>query len=198
MNSIDYYDQNGQAFFQRTVKADVSESYGRFLPLLKPGARILDAGCGSGRDALYFAGQGFDVVAFDGSLEMVRISSELLGKQTLHLLFRDQSFDAEFDGVWASASLLHVAYEEMRSAFEKLHKGLKDGGILFATFKYGQGAREVEGRTFYDMDEKSIVPYIEGLFTIIDIWPSADTRSTVGPAPSRAWLNLLCKKAYRE
>lgn len=195
MTSIDYYNQNGQAFFDRTIQGDVSYAYEAFTSHLRPGTKILDAGCGSGRDALYFSTQGFDVVAFDGSVEMVRLSSKLLGKETLHLLFQEMDFQGEFDGIWASASLLHVAYEELPQVFRRLHRSLKSSGILFATFKYGQNYREdAEGRTFYDMDEKTILPYLKELFTLLDVWVTPDTRSTKSPSPSRMWFNILCRK----
>lgn len=53
MTSIDYYNQNAKDFFDRTVNADVAHRYAKFLPHLSSGARILDAGCGSGRDSLF-------------------------------------------------------------------------------------------------------------------------------------------------
>ena len=61
MNSINYYNQNAQAFFTRTVNADVNDGYSKFLPHLPQKGRILDAGCGSGRDSLYFKNVGFDI-----------------------------------------------------------------------------------------------------------------------------------------
>ena len=84
-------------------------------------ARILDAGCGSGRDSLYFKNQGLEVVAFDASIEMVKISSQLLDSPTRHLTFQDIAFHDEFDGVWASASLLHTPYDELFSVMRRLH-----------------------------------------------------------------------------
>jgi SAM-dependent methyltransferase len=193
MSSINYYNQNAQNFFNRTIKADVHYGYTKFLPHLPPKARILDAGCGSGRDSLYFRNNGFDTLAFDAAIEMVNLSSNLLGSPTLHLGFQELAFKEEFDAIWASASLLHVSYDELPSVIQKLYISLKIGGILYATFKYGHGRREADNRIFYDMDEQSVIPYIQPLFTPIEIWATPDNRS-VAPSPHQAWLNILVRK----
>ena len=55
MSTIDYYDQNAQEYYERTVDADLAEIREYFLGFLRRDARILDFGCGSGRDAKAFA-----------------------------------------------------------------------------------------------------------------------------------------------
>ena len=193
MNPTDYYNQNAQSFFDRTINADLRHAYAKFLPHLTPKAHILDAGCGSGRDSLYFMEKGFDIVAFDASIEMVKLSSHLLGLQTLHLCFQELTFKEEFDAVWASASLLHITYDELPAVLQKLHLSLKPEGILYATFKYGHGCREADGRIFYDMNELSILPYLQPHFVPIEIWAIPDNRS-IAPSPHQAWLNILVQK----
>ena len=194
VNSVEYYNKNSEAFLNRTINVDMSTSYHKFLSQLSPGACILDAGCGVGRDAQYFANSGYTVTTFDASIEMVRLSSELLGKQTLHLFFQDIDFKEAFDGVWAAASLLHVPYESQRGVMERLHQALKPNGIFFACFKHGNGRRIVEDRVFYDMDEKIILPYVKGLFHVIENWQSPDNISKIAPSSSKTWLNMLCQK----
>lgn len=193
MNTIEYYDQNAQEFIERTVDVDLGPNYAAFLPHLPPGGRILDAGCGSGRDTLYFKGQGFSVTAFDASTEMVRASSQLTGNQTLQLRFQDLTFHEEFDAIWANASLLHIPYEELSLVMQKLQNALKPSGILYATYKYGEGRREADRRIFYDMNEEKIVPYLRPYFNPLVIRVSEDTRS-FAPSPSKAWLHILARK----
>ena len=194
MNSTDYYDKNAQDFTDRTINHDMSDSYNQFLELLPKKASILDAGCGPGRDAIYFNKLGHDVTAFDASIEMVKISTQKLGQPTLQMSLQDLSFENQFDGVWANASLLHVPFEELRDVFEKMYRSLKPAGILYVSFKYGNDIRPVEGRTFYDMDEKTILPYVEGLFEVLKFWQTEDTFSWVARSPANAWLRVLCKK----
>lgn len=66
-NTLAYYNNNAADFFSNTVSVDMSVLYDRFLSVLSPGSLILDAGCGSGRDAKAFMQRGFRVAAFDGS-----------------------------------------------------------------------------------------------------------------------------------
>lgn len=106
--TIDYYNKNAEVFFQDTACADMSYLYKQFLPLIPVGGRILDLGCGSGRDSRYFLEQGFQVTAIDGSAELCRLASKYIGQEVLCMVFRDLAFENCFDGVWACASLLHV------------------------------------------------------------------------------------------
>jgi 2-polyprenyl-3-methyl-5-hydroxy-6-metoxy-1,4-benzoquinol methylase len=64
--AIDYYDERAAEFFQDTARVDMTALHERFSRYLPPRSRILDAGCGSGRDALAFTRAGFSVIAFDG------------------------------------------------------------------------------------------------------------------------------------
>lgn len=191
---ISYYNLNSEAFYERTIHADLSHAYERLQKWLTKPARILDAGSGSGRDTSFFIKQGFDVTAFDASTAMVELSTKFTGQETLQMMFQDMAFDKEFHAVWACASLLHVPYPEMRSVFEKIHRALLDGGMFYASFKYGNEARGDSERTFYDMDEMSVKPYLEQLFEVVEIWKTPDRTSTASPSPAKAWLNLLARK----
>lgn len=91
--TIDFYNQEGAAAYdERTRKVDLSPQYAEFLALLPPGARILDAGCGAGRDSEYFKSKGLGVVAYDGTESMVRYTSERLKQPVLHLDFESLRF----------------------------------------------------------------------------------------------------------
>lgn len=194
MNSISYYEKNAKAFYDRTIHADIDEIYQKFLTHLPKQPRILDAGCGSGRDSNFFLNKGYEVVAFDGSLEMVKLASTLIGQEALHLLFEEMDFSAEFDAIWANASLLHVPYENLRETFEKFHKALFPSGILYASFKYGSSLRKEGDRYFFDMNEASIAPYLKGLFEPLEICKMADTRSSVAPSPDKSWLHVIARR----
>ena len=83
--TIDFYNQNACDFIAGTIAADMSDARNRFLSYVEENGRILDWGCGSGRDALYFQSHGYDVVATDASkalcqklLEKADFSVEIL------------------------------------------------------------------------------------------------------------------------
>lgn len=194
MNTIDYYNKNAQAFYDRTIHADLSETYHKFLSLLPKKATILDAGCGVGRDAKYFQGQGHHITAFDASPEMVRYATQETGQEILLRRYQDISFQDQFDGVWAQASLLHISYEETRAVYENIYRSLKPGGVFYASYKYGEAYMPTADRDFYNMTESTVLPYFTGLFDPIDIWKTADTRSKVAMSPDKAWLNFIVRK----
>lgn len=195
MNSIGYYDRNAKDFFARTINADMQDVYQKFLQYMPHGGRILDAGCGVGRDSKFFLSLGYDVVSFDGSVEMVRMASDLLGRQAIQMLFQEINFFNEFNAVWANASLLHIPYENLSDVFQGFHNALIPSGILYASFKYGTDMRQEEDRFFFDMNEKTIEPYLNGLFHTLKIWKSDDTRNKVAPVSYKSWLNFIAKRS---
>jgi 2-polyprenyl-3-methyl-5-hydroxy-6-metoxy-1,4-benzoquinol methylase len=71
---------------------------------MPPGGRILDAGCGSGRDSLHFLQHGHEVEAFDASAEMCQLASSLIGRTVLQKTFEDVDSVSDFDGVLANTS----------------------------------------------------------------------------------------------
>jgi SAM-dependent methyltransferase len=192
--NIDYYQQNAGTFFADTVEVDMLPLYRRFLPLLPEQARILDAGCGSGRDAKAFSALGHQVTAFDASPALVALAERELEQPVQCLRFQEITWQDEFDGIWACASLLHVPAVELPDVLQRLCKALKAGGILYASFKYGSGEREHHGRRFTDVDEAGLgalllqVPNLEPA----DTWTTGDLRPG---RESERWLNTLLRRA---
>lgn len=192
-NTIKYYNCNADSFIRDTMSVDMVELYTPFLSLLPDSAVILDAGSGSGRDFLYFKSKGYQVTAFDASEELVSQSSLLIGQRVLHLSFEEIAFKEEFDGVWACASLLHVPRSKITLIMDKLCQAIKLGGVLYASFKYGDKAEVRNGRFFNDYTEESFQQMISELpkLKIIKLWNSGDLRE--GRAKEH-WLNVLLRK----
>lgn len=162
-DSISYYDKNAQHFFETTSVYDYSSLYELFLPHLPKGAKILDAGCGSGRDSKCFIDKGYKVVAFDGSQELATLAGQLTGLPIHHKLLSQINDHEEFDGIWASASLLHIPKNELLTILKKLKKALKPKGIWYISFRYGEGERNEGDRYFYDQTEESLTKILEDL-----------------------------------
>jgi SAM-dependent methyltransferase len=191
--SIEFYNLNAVEFFDNTVSADMTETYEEFLKHIKIKGKILDAGCGSGRDTVFFLNKGFSVVSFDASDEMVRLSSEYIGQKTLKMKFQEIEYRNEFDGVWACASILLVSREEIDDVIDKIAISLKLEGIFYASFKYGDELTLREGRLFNSYNEETLKNLLEKHkeFAKIKLWKTKDVR------PDRNdefWINVLCKK----
>jgi SAM-dependent methyltransferase len=190
--NIDYYQQNAGAFFAATVEVDMTPLYRRFLPLLPEAAHILDAGCGSGRDARAFGKLGHGVTAFDASSALVALAKHHLGQSVHCLRFQDIAWQDKFDGIWACASLLHVPFAELPDVIQRLCQALKLGGVLYASFKFGSGEREHHGRRFTDLDESGLAELLRQVrgLEAMETWITVDLRP--GREAER-WLNTLLR-----
>ena len=151
--TIKYYDDNALTYYENTVRADMKALYAPFLKRIKSGASILDVGCGSGRDSLYFKNLGYKVTAIDGSAEMVRLCSELIGQSAQLMRFDDLRLTETYGGIWACASLLPVARNHLVSVLKDLTASLEDGGAFYMSFKHGDSEFRERGRYFNCMDE---------------------------------------------
>jgi 2-polyprenyl-3-methyl-5-hydroxy-6-metoxy-1,4-benzoquinol methylase len=193
--SLDYYNAHAQQYFDGTVLADVGDLRERFLQHVAPGGAILDAGCGSGRDARAFAELGYEVTAFDASEEMVRLARRHSGLPVQQLAFADINWLSAFDGIWASASLLHVPREELVATSEKIARALRPGGAWYLSMKFGQTTRYVEGRSFTDVTGDEIRALVDAVgLQVIDFWFSDDVR----PGRSDRWVNVIAVSGEAE
>ncbi|AZT89213.1 class I SAM-dependent methyltransferase [Caldicellulosiruptor changbaiensis] len=191
--TIRYYDENAIEFFENTKNADMKELYELFLKYLPKGSKILDLGCGSGRDTKYFLQNGYDTVAIDGSLEMVKLSTQYTGKQTFHMTFEQLDFFEEFDGVWACASLLHVPRSKIDLIFRKIYLALKKNGIFYSSYKYGNTEEFRNGRFFNNYDESSFMALLKNhpYFELLEMKTTNDVRKG---RENEKWLNVILKK----
>ena len=191
--TLRYYNQNALSFIEGTQNADMSAQYRIFLKYLPQNGRLLDLGCGSGRDSGYFSSLGYDVTAVDGSEELCKQVRERYQIDAQCIRFEDLAFDKEFDGIWACASLLHVNKADMTSVMMKVSGALKAGGILYASFKYGNSERICNGRFFNDYTENDLDALLNGenQLSLLEYWITEDVRpDRVG----ECWLNFVAKK----
>jgi SAM-dependent methyltransferase len=190
--SIGYYDRNSAAFFARTAHADLGAAQTRFLTHVPKGGSILEAGCGSGRDALAFARAGYSVTAFDGSAKMAELARAHTGLAVLHKRFEEVDWADAFDGIWSCACLLHVPRSELRGAMARLARALKPGGAWFMSFKYGDSERLGRERHFTDMNEMLLAAAIADVdLSVADLWISDDDRSE---RRGEKWTNAIAHK----
>ena len=119
-----------------------------FLDRLEPGARILELGCGGGRDSEAMIARGFNVDPTDGVAEMARQAEQRLGRPVRVMRFDELEAEESYDAVWAHASLLHVPRLHLRSVLSRIYRALKPRGLHFADYKSG-GAEGRDGFSRY-------------------------------------------------
>ena len=130
--TIGYYDANAKIYVAETANVEFGALQREFAQRLPEGGRILDLGCGSGRDSLAFLKAGFEVDAVDGSARMVEAASGLTGLPVAHALFEDFEPQDPYDGVWACSSLLHVPASKLASVIAKYVEGMPPNGSLIS------------------------------------------------------------------
>ncbi len=188
----EYYNNNAHQFYETTVNVDMRLVYQRFLPKLPTHARILDAGCGSGRDTKAFYALGFQVTAFDASVELVKLARQYSQLPIQCCQFTEFKSDYLFDGIWACASLLHSAYADLGDNFNALAQHLKAAGIFYCSFKYGDAEVERDGRKFTNLTEKTLASVLEDTSLFIEEhWITGDLRAG---RENEKWLNAILRK----
>ena len=192
--TLNYYNQNAQSFSDSTLHVDMSALYAEFLPLIPKHGHILDAGCGSARDAMYFKQQGFTVSAFDASPELAKLASNYLQQAVEVKTFQQLNCTNKYDGIWCCASLLHVPKVELPQVFLKLQNALKPNGVLYVSFKYGTQERVHNGREFTDLNESALTALINShtKLKILKQWQTVDQRPE---RESEVWLNALLTRS---
>lgn len=190
--TLDYYNKNADNFVSNTISVDFKRTQDKFLDKLQ-GKRILDFGCGSGRDTKYFLEKGYEVDAVDGSEELCKAASKYTGIQVRQMLFQELIEQNRYDGIWACSSILHLSKDELRIVFPKMLDALCSNGIIYTSFKYGEFEGERNGRFFTDFTIETFSEFISDIDNIKmeEDWITGDVRSGRG---EEKWLNLILRK----
>jgi ubiquinone/menaquinone biosynthesis C-methylase UbiE len=171
----------------------------KFQELL-PSGRILDIGCGTGRDALLISTAGYAYTGIDlcrQMLEQARRNAPeaAFANMSMYVLgFRPNSFD----GLWASASLLHSPKRRVRAALREIRRVVKPGGVCFFSLKEGEGEGMIphpscEGERFFAFyREEEFISLLgsEG-FEVLEFW--RDLRQYNPPEQKTVWLLYLAR-----
>ena len=191
--TLEYYNKNTKKFIEGTVSVEFESMQNTFLDKLAPASYILDFGCGSGRDTAYFLSRGYRVDATDGSEELCRFASDYTGIEVKHQLFQELDEVEKYDGIWACSSILHLTKSELPGVLHKMCRALKENGIIYTSFKYGDFEGERNGRYFTDLTEVSVRELLKEvpMLVIEEEWVTGDVRPDRG---DERWLNLILRK----
>jgi SAM-dependent methyltransferase len=197
--SIASYDASPEAYVERFSRLDMSPYLDRFCELLanRPGAtvpRVLDLGCGTGRDMAGFALRGCSVVGVDLSSNLLsRVESASAGGRVqgdLRLL----PFSADsFDGAWAMASLVHLPRDGVIQALREAYRVVRPRGFLFLSVPTGTGPEWRDdghgGRRWFN--------YFRSTAEVHDVVTEAGLELTEleeGPGVAHGhWINAVCR-----
>ena len=196
--TIETYNQIAKIYADYTFNRLFQYHLNEFISLIPKDAKILDIGCGSGRDVQYFLDYNLNPIGIDISHEMIneaktRVPNGDFKKMDMrNLKFKENTFDA----LWACASLLHISRKELPKVLQNLNKIIKPNGILFIALKEGEGSKIIREQKYKDLPRLFVYynkPEIEKLinengFSIIKSEIEKGTEKT-------NWINILCKKS---
>lgn len=118
--SLGYYDDQAVHFFAETVEADITSLRTGFIDHLSPGATILDAGCGSGRDVKAFRNLGYAVTAIEPAPSLARMAVVHCGQPVEICHVQDIDWCECLDSIWACAILLQVPMLDLPDVMARL------------------------------------------------------------------------------
>lgn len=139
--------------YEATHASKMADRVERFVRDLPVPSRILDAGCGPGRDLRRFVAAGHEPYGVDMNQEFVAIASGIA--PTVHADLRDIAgafVGARFDAVWAASSLVHLTEAEAAATLGQLARLARPGARLYACVTAtGESGwhDEPDGRRYY-------------------------------------------------
>jgi SAM-dependent methyltransferase len=192
----DYYTEHFRDYFQKTIDVNPSSFLTPLVQRLAPGAKILDVGCGSGRDLLWFKNRGFSAVGFERSSGLADLAREHSGCSVIEGDFEQYDFSAlSFDAVVFSGALVHVPHERFSKVLENSLHALKPRGLCFVSLKEGTGTKtDSAERVFYLWNDTDLRPVFKRLH--LDVLAFSRQASVLGTG--EIWLGYILQKALRD
>lgn len=192
-STIDYYNSHADEYYRTTVDADLDSARRRFAEYLQIDARVIDMGCGSGRDVLAFRNMGFNAVGLDASEGLAQLAEEKLAIPVITADMSSWITDEPYDGIWCCASLMHLDEEDCKSFFSNLKYNLKLGGVLYISVKSGiETGIDATGRYMKNFTEEDIQKLVDNAcaLRVAELWYTEDTLSR----KDFRWLNVIITK----
>lgn len=200
--TIQVYNQIARDYAQKSESRLPRFQLNKFLHLIPPHSRILDAACGAGRDSAFFLRHGHKPIGIDLSAELLKQAALLHPEIETKLmdLTNLQFTPNYFDAIWSAATLLHLERIEVQNVLNKYYQILKPGGICFVSVKEGSGEKDVieersnfQPRKFVYYSRQEMEEYFRKAgFTIIESF-TADNK-THGSKRDVVWVNIYARK----
>ncbi|MCC7267249.1 MAG: class I SAM-dependent methyltransferase [Caulobacteraceae bacterium] len=192
--TLAFYDREATAYAARR-SPKLNPQLDAFIGVLRPGAEVLELGCGGGQDAQFMLAAGLAVTPTDGSAGLAREAERRLGRTVRLMRFDELDETACYDGVWANACLLHVPTAALPGVLARVWRALRPGGVFAASYKGGEGdGRDDLGR-FYNFPTRET---LEAAYGAAGDWGRLDLEQGEGGGYDkvvRKWFFCTAVKA---
>jgi SAM-dependent methyltransferase len=187
--TLAYYNET-RAVYSASGPNGTSRFLEGFMQRLPSQARILELGCGGGRDAEAMIANGFTVDATDGVAAIAREAEARLNKPVRVMRFDELEAVDAYDGVWAHASLIHVPKDTLPGVLRRIYRALRPGGIHFANYKAYTDQADLTGRYFNYMNMAEALD----LYSKSASWTFLDLRDDRSGASKTPWVVVTVQK----
>jgi len=146
-----FYEKNAKLYFEKTFYLDSSSILSKLTEFLKPGSKILDLGCGSGRDILWLSKKGYFVEGVEKSSKLCKLAEKQTGCRIYNIDYQSFNFLPDsYDAIMSIGGFVHLSLQELDEIISKSIISLIRGGIYFISLKKGEGCYTGDdGRVFY-------------------------------------------------
>lgn len=202
--TIDLYNSLADSYAKQALDHGPVMQRKLFASLITKGGKILDVGCGSGRDSTFFSEEGFKVIGLDISEKLLEIARVAAPKAKFYSAdMRHLSFEKEmFDGIWSCASIVHIKHKEIPDVLKGFYSMLKSGGVLYIHAKKGEGESYIEEpsmpgkKRFYSFFTAPLLKKYceEAGFSDIEVIDVGLTKAYADGRQSKEWVDCFAKK----
>jgi len=191
--TIETYNKIAKIYSDHTFGLVLQYYLNEFISLLPKKAKILDAGCGHGRDVAYLTDYGFDVIGIDISDGLLEEAKKRAKGEFKKMDITDMKFkDGEFDGIWSCATLLHLKKEDIPKVLKDFNKILKKDGVLFINVKEGVGEEIRKKKEYNDLPRLFVYYSISEILNLVKEAGFEVINSFTDKDPN--WINVYARK----